>query len=191
MSEAFAARPTRGPVICYYNSAKDILKQECCQTQTDSKGTVTTWCTKCDTGIPSNCGPRYPGRDVSNLNVVPPAQLSPNAGSVKPPPETTTICPDGSTTDANGNCLPNKNLNSDNSRGQQLANNNNDNNNPPADNRLKSKGNGLPGQLGSGSGGGDSTSATKRNNNNNSPSPPACPTDNSPIPPDCTLKPKF
>jgi hypothetical protein len=33
--------------------------------------------------------------------------------------------------------------------------------------------------------------AKKKNNKDDSPTPPPCPTDNSPIPPNCTLKPKF
>lgn len=55
---------------------------------------------------------------------------------------------------------------------------------PPTNNKLK--GSDLLGQIG----GGDSTSNKKGTNNDNSPTPPPCP-NKGPIPPNCTLKPKF
>ena len=62
------------------------------------------------------------------------------------------------------------------------------NNNPPTPDLNKPKGSDLGQLVG---GGGESASKKGSNSNNdNSPTPPACP-DKGPIPPNCTLKPKF
>jgi hypothetical protein len=88
--------------------------------------------------------------------------------------QTTTTCPDGSLPDANGNCPPRMTTNN-----QQLA--------PPSssippEQQHHHKGSNLLG--------GQELTTKKDNNGNPSTSPP-CPEGNEPIPPNCTLKPKF
>ena len=163
-TNAFSLPLRRGPITCSEYAA-DPTKQTCCQNEfgTGPKGVPITlhWCTDCtNTRPPSNCGPRYPARDVSNLNVVPGKLPSDVVQSREP--QTTSTCPDGSAQDANGNCISNTNQNNarlssqssipDNNQGQ-LASNDNNNNIPSADNNLKSKGKNLVGQTEVGGGG--------------------------------------
>jgi hypothetical protein len=203
-SDVFAKGVTRGSLDC---TSGINGREVCCQDETGSQGIVIRWCTVCDaTSPPSNCSPRF---NSGTVPITPPksndggspkddgvlpqppltppksndAQVSNGSGPIQqtpPPPSTAlqqTTCPDGSARDASGNCPlvtqtpPSPALNN---------NNNNNNNNPTPDHQ---KGSNL-GQIGGGQ------SVTKKGNSDNSPTPPACP-DKGPIPPDCTLKPKF
>jgi hypothetical protein len=135
-----------------------------------------TTCLPCDPGLPgANCIPSDDWRPSSNApgggsatppNVPPPAQ----GGAIEQPPSN--VAPPLSP-----------------SRSDNLASSNNDNNNNPQseNHHQKSKGNNdLLGQTDTGG----ELASKKGNNNDNSPTPPACP-DKGPIPPNCTLKPKF
>jgi hypothetical protein len=159
---------------------------KCCQTNPDGK---TAWCTTCDkTDPPSNCSPRFL-EGAPNTSTPPPTSVLPPPSqppkSALPP---STTCPDGSVPDGNGNCpttTTNQNLQGSSSPDNQGQLNNINNNNPQSEHHHKSKSNDLLGQIGT-----RELATKKGNNNDNSPTPPACP-DKGPIPPDCTLKPKF
>ena len=110
----------------------------------------------------------------------PPAQ----SGVTEQPPTNLAppkVCPDGSQPDANGQCP----TTTGNQNPQSLTNNNNNNgggnNNNVLSQQQNNKGSNLLGHAGELAG----------NKKGSSPTPPPCPTDNSPIPPNCTLKPKF
>jgi hypothetical protein len=192
-------------------------KITCCVT--DKNGI--SWCTDCDDTSPiSNCSPRYRNPEGAVIggakpptNVAPPKVCpdgsSPDANGACPPvtqgtppspppkgatgaieqpptnlasqPSTsqTTTCPDGSSPDANGQCPPPTTTGNQNP--QSLNNNNNNNNNVQSQQQENNKGSNLLGHAG------ELTGKKK----GSSPTPPPCPTDNSPIPPNCTLKPKF
>jgi len=129
-----------------------------------------------------------------------------NLASPQPPSTSqTTTCPDGSTPDANGQCPPpptttgnqnpqsltnnnnggsNRNSNTNNNNGGSNRNsntNNNNGNNNVQSQQQNNKGSNLLGHAG------ELTGKKK----GSSPTPPACPEGNEPIPPNCTLKPKF
>jgi hypothetical protein len=179
-SDVFAkGKVTTGSLDC---SSGENGREMCCQDETGSQGIVIRWCTICDaTSPPSNCTPRF---NSGSIPITPPksndAQVPNGGGPIQqtPPPLTAlqqTTCPDGSARDASGNCpLVTQ------TPPPPALNNNNNNNNPTPDHQ---KGSNL-GQIGGGQ------SVTKKGNSDNSPTPPACP-DKGPIPPDCTLKPKF
>jgi hypothetical protein len=198
-----------GPVYC---GAPPIGSDQvtCCQDQTDQTGLKITYCTDCDdTTPPSNCGPRYIPHEGGSVpppvvSTEPPPAAPPKGrtpvttgNTIEQPPTNlapqpssqTTTCPDGSSPDANGQCPPpttgNQNpqsLNNNNggSNGNSNTNNNNGNNNVQSQ-QQNNKGSNLLGHAGELAG----------NKKGSSPTPPPCPTDNSPIPPNCTLKPKF
>jgi hypothetical protein len=115
----------------------------------------------------------------SGVTEQPPTNLAP------PSTSQTTTCPDGSSPDANGQCP----TTTGNQNPQSLTNNNNNNgggsngnnNNNVQSQQQNNKGSNLLGHAGELAG----------NKKGSSPTPPPCPTDNSPIPPNCTLKPKF
>jgi hypothetical protein len=125
-----------------------------------------------------------PPKSATGTIEQPPTNLAPPQ-----PPSTsqTTTCPDGSSPDANGQCPPT--MTTGNQNPQSLTNNNNnngggshgDNNNNIQSQQQNNKGSNLLGHAG------ELTGKKK----GSSPTPPPCPTDNSPIPPNCTLKPKF
>jgi hypothetical protein len=196
-------------VFAYYCENFGDRTVKCCQTNPDGKS---AWCTTCDkTNPPSNCSPRFlegtpntstPPPPPNNVlpvsppafsNALPPPSTSStptgNNSSIPPalsitkehnlastkvygPPsqQQQTTCPDGSAPDANGNCPPV-------TQGSSPSTDN-----TPSEHHQKSKGNDLLG--------GQELSTRRAANNDNSPTPPACP-DKGPIPPNCTLKPKF
>jgi hypothetical protein len=117
----------------------------------------------------------------SGVTEQPPTNLAPPS---LPPTPQTTPCPDGSQPDVNGQCP----TTTGNQNPQSLTNNNNgggdngnNNNNNILSQQQNNKGSNLLGHAGELAG----------NKKGSSPTPPPCPTDNSPIPPNCTLKPKF
>jgi hypothetical protein len=125
--------------------------------------------------------PSPPPKGATGAIEQPPTNLAP------PPSSQTTTCPDGSTPDASGQCPP-PTTTTGNQNPQSLTNNNNnngggsngnDNNNNVQSQQHNNKGSNLLGHAG------ELTGKKK------DPTPPPCPTDNSPIPPNCTLKPKI
>ena len=128
-------------------------------------------CIPCDLGLPGgDCIPSGDWRPSSNApgggsatppNVPPPAQ----GGVIEQPPSNVAPPPSPSSSDNPAS-----------------------NNNLPTPNQNKPKGSDL-GQL-VGGGGESASKKGSSSNNDNSPTPPACP-DKGPIPPNCTLKPKF
>ena len=158
--------------FAYYCSNKPPVvpgRTECCDF---ANGRF--WCTTCDdTQPPSGCTPRYPGRTAGET--APPTNLA--------PPK---VCPDGSSPDANGKCPT---TTTGNQNPQSLTNNNNNNgggsngnnNNNVLSQQQNNKGSNLLGHVG------ELTGKKK----GSSPTPPPCPEGNEPIPPNCTLKPKF
>jgi hypothetical protein len=119
-------------------------------------------CIPCDIGLARIGANCIPSGDWHPTNGLPPSSTLQEQQQ-----PTTKICPDGSQPDANGNC-PTGTTNN-----QQVS--------PPS--LQHHKHNNLPG-------GQELTTTKKGNNNDNSPTPPPCP-DKGPIPPNCTLKPKF
>jgi hypothetical protein len=196
------ALPVFGPAgekKCTIDYSPFLPTRSCCWIDTDTEAykKFCEVCTYQPDGSYGNCktteGPVAfsPKPPITNSPVAERAPSSPAAPpppNALPPPSQQTTCPDGSTSDVNGNCpTTNQQLAPPTSLGGSASNNNNNNNNNPTpDHHHKSKGSDLLGQIGGGE------SATKKGGNNgNSPTPPACPEDNSPIPPNCTLKPKF
>ena len=208
-SRTHVVSATRGPLQCSKQNMGAFMIH-CCQTETGRDGIEIRYCTDCDdfngygpqpnTHPPENCSPRYqvepgsvnPPTGPKSGEVLPQPPLTPpksndaqvpnGGGPIQqtPPPSTAlqqTTCPDGSARDASGNCP----LVTQTPPPPALINNNNNNNNNPTPDHQK--GSNL-GQIGGGQ------SVTKKGNSDNSPTPPACP-DKGPIPPDCTLKPKF
>jgi hypothetical protein len=162
-------------------------------------------CVPCDIGlarIGANCIPSGDwrpgssglGTELAGGSSTPPTVQQPPAqsGVTEQPPTNlappstsqTTTCPDGSSPHANGQCP----TTTGNQNPQSLTNNNNNNgggsngnNNNVQSQQQNNKGSNLLGHAGELTG----------NKKGSSPTPPPCPTDNSPIPPNCTLKPKF
>jgi hypothetical protein len=110
--------------------------------------------------------PRTKGKPDSSTIAPPPS-------GVAPPPSTQT-CPENTALDANGNCAPVT---------QSPKEPKSSDDNKPSKPKLP-KGGGDLEQPQTGE------STAKKGNNDNSPTPPPCP-DKGPIPPNCTLKPKF
>lgn len=104
----------------------------CCDTQTDEEGIGITWCTICQmdpSGDVHDCGPRYQlGEGPVNPTVPPTNEQPPPPQPPKSALPPSTICPDGSAPDANGNC-PASATNQQVTPDQNLASNNNNNNN--------------------------------------------------------------
>jgi len=173
-----------------------------------------TTCIPCDPGLAThgaNCIPSGDWRPGSSglgtelgggSSSTPPTTVQPppaqGAVTEQPPANLAPpkVCPDGSSPDANGQCPPtpttgnqnpqsltnnnNNNNNNGGSNGNSNTNNNNGNNNLLSQ-QQNNKGSNLLGHAG------ELTGKKK----GSSPTPPPCPTDNSPIPPNCTLKPKI
>jgi hypothetical protein len=187
----------------YYCVPHGNGKVECCSL---IKGTQ--WCTICDdTKPPSGCGERFP----EPMGVAPPpsTQTCPEntavdaKGNCAPLTQGPKEPPAGVDCTANPNdpsckpaelkpsvdCTQNPDdplckpagINPPSDTGNQSPDNNN--NNPLLTNDRTLKGSDLGQSLGG-------ETASKKGGNNN-PTPPPCPKDNSPIPPNCTLKPKF
>jgi hypothetical protein len=160
-SEVFAAKSVPG-YTCGHPTGLPAGKTRCCGI--DLRDTK-IYCTDCDdTQPPSNCSPRF--RSVGET--APPSNLAP------PSTSQTTTCPDGSSPDANGVCPP------PTTTGNQNPQSLNNNNNIQSQEQNNKRSN-LLGHAGELTGKKKGSSHT----------PPPCPTDNSPIPPNCTLKPKF
>jgi hypothetical protein len=159
-----------------------------------------TTCIPCDPGLAThgaNCIPSGDWRPGSSglgtelggggSSTPPTVQPPPAQSGVTEQPPTNLappkVCPDGSSPDANGQCPT---TTTGNQNPQSLTNNNNGgggngNNNNVQSQQQNNKGSNLLGHAGELAG----------NKKGSSPTPPPCPTDNSPIPPNCTLKPKF
>ena len=189
------AKPKKTSYTCRFGGPGKV---QCCGDVPSPRysGQTITYCTICDnTSPPSNCSDRYCVSGCAFANVLspsdnntgqlPPAHTlssSPPALSNALPPSSqqqqqiTTTCPDGSQPDTNGNC-PSGTTTTNN---QQLA--------PPPTKSTEQHHNKASNLLG---GGQELTAKKGSNNKDSSPTPPPCPTDNSPIPPNCTLKPKF
>ncbi len=162
--------------ICENNPAK--LRATCCYFDTITGGTSCQTCeVNTDTGEFENCESK--GRPGSSTIAPPPS-------GVAPPPSTET-CPENTALDVNGNCTPVTQAPTSTDQGTTIQPPLPSDDNKPLKHKL-SKGN-ILGELPQS---GEELTAKKRNNNNdNSPTAPTCPTYNSPIPPNCTLKPKF
>lgn len=211
MSVAFALDVFYSNPVCHVTSQTQTqTNQTCCYTQTttDNNGKTVSQdycydCIKTTTMKDFACGTRYPTRtSTGSANPLPPSAGAAQSSSTPPPSnfipppstsplpsrqQTTAICPNGLTPDANGNCPPTTTT-TQNPQSPSIGSNNlggsaSNNNNPSPPDHHHHKGNDL-GQLGS------SAKKGRNNNNDNSPTHPACP-DKGPIPPNCTLKPTF
>lgn len=160
---------------CVNNLGK--LTASCCWTCSNGKFVCQTYEVNMDTGDFENC-------------TNPSSKVKLGSSVIAPPPSTTT-CPENTAVDANGNCAPVTQAPKESpppSTDQQGTTQPT----PPTVDNTPYKHN-LPkgGSLELPQIGGESTANKKgSSNNDNSATPPACP-DKGPIPPDCTLKPKF
>jgi hypothetical protein len=177
------------PVVAYspaYCFTQSHCKDRVCTDKSDGVTRTCCWsssgytvCQTCtlnkNTGYYGNCSStsNFSSGGVEGTDISPPLVAPEPSPSTQKCPENTVLVP-------NGNCLPLTNIPEEQQATTQ----------PPDKKPSKHK---LRGDdiLGEPSQNGEELTVKKRNNNNdNSPTPPACP-DKAPIPPDCTLKPKF
>ena len=173
----------------------------CCQdhiinrSPSNPAGTLVTYCTDCQVGTGGtneplhDCGERY--IKYSQQPTPPPTgplakPLQPDGVLEQSPPPISSPKTDGVLEQQQQQAQPQQP-----DQGITQTNDDNSNNIPPVKNKAKPSEDGGANVLEQQPQDGELT-AKKRgsNNNDNSPTPPACP-DKGPIPPDCTLKPKF